>query len=280
MLQSALAAGICAFLAASLGCWAALIRRRSAGRPLVRPAPASEAPWGFADLLVVVVLLSMFESFALAHVRARFEVAPGSGMTDWDVETRAAFLGANSLAGLAAIFLSVGWLRLRYQLPLRELGIGSAVAELDPELAADSQPLTSQGPKQERARSAAALAVLRTDVAIGSVAFFAVAPLVFGTQWLLSQFFESTHPLLELLKENPAPRFFAVSAFSAVLVAPLIEEFVFRVLLQGWIERFSGPELDPVRIVFGGRSGVVRDSADPGSGIGSPPATVRCRPAE
>ena len=118
------------------------------------------------------------------------------------------------------------------------MGIGPAVAELDSaprhRLTAAHQP----GTQAEAFSAAAALAALRTDVAIGSVAFFAVAPLVFGIQWLLSQFFESTHPLLELLKENPAPRFFAVSVFSAVLVAPLVEEFVFRVLLQGWIERF------------------------------------------
>ena len=160
------------------------------------------------------------------------------------------------------------------------MGIGSAVAEIESDPASDSQPLSSKGSKEERSRSAAALAALRTDVAIGSVAFFAVAPLVFGIQWLLSQFFKSEHPLLELLKENPAPRFFALSAFSAVLVAPLIEEFVFRVLLQGWIERFCGPaRRSPANRVWGMVGSRRRFSGfrpwDRKSSV-----LVRCRPAE
>jgi len=46
---------------------------------------------------------------------------------------------------------------------------------------------------------------------------------------------ELAHPAEQLLRTNH-PGAIAVSVVLAVVVAPLIEEFIFRVLLQGWLE--------------------------------------------
>ncbi len=39
--------------------------------------------------------------------------------------------------------------------------------------------------------------------------------------------------------QHPDPLFFLVSAFAAVLVAPFAEEYLFRGLLQGWLENIA-----------------------------------------
>ncbi|MEO8497215.1 MAG: JDVT-CTERM system glutamic-type intramembrane protease, partial [Planctomycetota bacterium] len=48
---------------------------------------------------------------------------------------------------------------------------------------------------------------------------------------------ESHHPLLELLKQDTTGKLFGVVTLLAVVVAPISEEYFFRVLLQGWLER-------------------------------------------
>ena len=77
------------------------------------------------------------------------------------------------------------------------------------------------------------------DVALGVVAFLLVGPLVFMLQFIFVTLFEwkSEHPLLETLKEDATGGTFAAVAILAVVVAPVSEEFFFRVLLQGWLER-------------------------------------------
>jgi hypothetical protein len=66
-----------------------------------------------------------------------------------------------------------------------------------------------------------------------------LAPVVYAIMLVLVQWFPSEHPLIRLVKEHPDPWFFALSSFSAVLVAPIVEEFLFRVLLQGWLETLT-----------------------------------------
>lgn len=82
---------------------------------------------------------------------------------------------------------------------------------------------------------------LPRDIVYGAVGFLASAPLVYGIQ----QFFidvvkiQYEHPLLEALKEKKDPATIAIVTFTAVVAAPLVEEFFFRVLLQGWLEKLD-----------------------------------------
>ncbi len=77
------------------------------------------------------------------------------------------------------------------------------------------------------------------DLFIGAYAFLVLAPLTFAIQYVFVYVFglESHHPLIELLKEDSTGRLFGVVTLLAVVVAPISEEFFFRVLLQGWLER-------------------------------------------
>jgi len=49
------------------------------------------------------------------------------------------------------------------------------------------------------------------------------------------------HPLLKLLQAEPGGAALAWVVVSAVLLAPLLEELLYRVILQGWLETRIGP---------------------------------------
>jgi membrane protease YdiL (CAAX protease family) len=80
---------------------------------------------------------------------------------------------------------------------------------------------------------------LASDVALGCVAFCMLAPPVLALQAVLTQWFPYEHLLIVSLREHMTTSLFVVGFFVAVVVAPLFEEFFFRVLLQGWLERFG-----------------------------------------
>lgn len=75
----------------------------------------------------------------------------------------------------------------------------------------------------------------RHDVAAGVIGFlFVLAPVSILYVMLKP---EELHPLVELVQRRPAQLW--LIGFCAVVVAPLVEEFFFRVLLQGWLERWE-----------------------------------------
>jgi len=66
---------------------------------------------------------------------------------------------------------------------------------------------------------------------------------------------ETAHPIVQLIEQGKtlSPAFLVVAFLTLVIVAPLIEEFLFRLLLQGWLEaklcQFRVPSASGVAIV-------------------------------
>lgn len=52
---------------------------------------------------------------------------------------------------------------------------------------------------------------------------------------------ETLHPLLQLLRSNPGLGVIGWIFLSAIVIAPLFEELIYRVLLQSWLEGFLSP---------------------------------------
>ena len=79
----------------------------------------------------------------------------------------------------------------------------------------------------------------RQDLTLGLVAFIMlVVPMLsihYLAQWVFPT--EETHPFIEMVLQNPRPIYLAPIIVAAVIVAPVVEEFMFRVFLQGWLER-------------------------------------------
>jgi membrane protease YdiL (CAAX protease family) len=77
------------------------------------------------------------------------------------------------------------------------------------------------------------------NVLIGMVAFPMIAVPVYFLQamivWLGGWAYQ--HPLIEMLQQKPDFGLFVLLAMSACVVAPLSEEWFFRVIFQGWLER-------------------------------------------
>lgn len=85
---------------------------------------------------------------------------------------------------------------------------------------------------------------LSRDVTTGVLGFVTIAPVVFAIQGLLRLWFKGDHPVVELLQAMRDPLTLASVFLGVVVVAPLVEELLFRVLLQGWLERLFCEPLD------------------------------------
>jgi membrane protease YdiL (CAAX protease family) len=88
-----------------------------------------------------------------------------------------------------------------------------------------------------------------SDLRVGLAAFLATSSPVFLLQFMLSKLFRPTsHPLVTMLSEDHTAVNFVAATIAAVVAAPVVEELLFRVLLQGWLEKLSMPTepIDPL----------------------------------
>ncbi len=76
------------------------------------------------------------------------------------------------------------------------------------------------------------------DLATGLWLFLAASVPVLLVQLYFTNYLEieSKHPLLELTRQRSGLGILVLATIAAVGIAPWFEEFVFRVLLQGWLE--------------------------------------------
>ena len=83
------------------------------------------------------------------------------------------------------------------------------------------------------------------DVKIGIVAWLAALVPVYGTQILLVLMFgqPSEHPLIQMVAKDQDGMILVAAFFAAVLFAPVCEEITFRLLLQGWLEKWEDRRL-------------------------------------
>ncbi|HTN76424.1 MAG TPA: CPBP family intramembrane glutamic endopeptidase, partial [Pirellulaceae bacterium] len=65
-------------------------------------------------------------------------------------------------------------------------------------------------------------------------------PPVYLIQVVLVQLFPKFHPLIEQLRKTPDATLLIATGLTVTLVAPLCEEYLFRGLLQGWLESLRG----------------------------------------
>ena len=80
------------------------------------------------------------------------------------------------------------------------------------------------------------------DIAAGLLMLLAITPPLLIMAGVLNQIVPYHHPILDFLAAEQGPWALMLTATSAVIVAPLAEEFFFRGVLQGWLERVK-PEL-------------------------------------
>ena len=85
------------------------------------------------------------------------------------------------------------------------------------------------------------LAQLGRDIFLGGFACLAFLLPIYLVQLVLANLLPSDqqHQVIEMLQENYSPQLLQVAWAMAVFSAPIYEEFVFRLLFQGWLEKWE-----------------------------------------
>ncbi len=205
------------FIAISLTCvalWNYIFAQVSAGREIVTYAPRCCVPWTGRDVgLTAVIWLGMqilctlpftLESKAPAHA-ADTQVAESDSEASALEKHPFGLMVAVSLGNIVAVGAACLWLRSR---------------------GADNHDLGFLPVRGGR------------DLQLGVSGFAAASMPVFLIQIVLVQYFEipAKHAVSDIFQAQPGMLTLLATAFSAVVVAPLAEEFLFRVVLQGWLE--------------------------------------------
>jgi membrane protease YdiL (CAAX protease family) len=109
------------------------------------------------------------------------------------------------LSQFCATLIAIGWLALRTGASLENLGFG--------------------------------LRSWRRDLPAGLIAAALIVAPVLTLNAVLQHYWPSEHPLITWVRESPQA--LAVASILAVLLAPVSEEFMFRVVLQGGLEKLE-----------------------------------------
>lgn len=208
--------------------WVAAFRQLQDGEPLVPSEYQDNVPWGLADLAIVMLVVSTTMGAGV------YSIAKMVGIENPDLtkmiqakDQGPLFLIFGSASILATI-LTFAWLIARYRIPLLR---------------------TSH---------------FRSDLEIAMRWFVMLIVPVLLIQLVLTQFFESQHPLTEMLRLTKNPSLLPIAAFVTMISAPIFEETFFRFLIQGWLEKLQvtasrmkiglGSKADTDAVLFGGHS--------------------------
>jgi membrane protease YdiL (CAAX protease family) len=93
----------------------------------------------------------------------------------------------------------------------------------------------------------------RRGLKLGAIAFVMWVPVVWIVQTVLVMFIEYSHPSFERIKDANQVRTIIDTWISAVIVAPVVEEILFRGIIQGWLQRWrSDARANPNALILGG----------------------------
>jgi membrane protease YdiL (CAAX protease family) len=238
--QSLVTFGVLLALLTAFRLWLRAFGRLRAGQRILPHEPRRLAPWGLVDVLGTVVLLVVLQTAALGCLPRDQRPAAGIALEAMQPNQRIGVLLASVVSELAAAAISLAAVKLRSRASWLDVGFD--------------------------------VRKIAADVRLGGAAFLMLAPPVYLIQMTLVYWFPSQHPLIVAIKKDPDPLFLMLSGFTAVIVAPLAEEYFFRVLLQGWCERIAAAGADLLSLFLGGAAspGSQPTAATPGKTIASP----------
>lgn len=193
------------------------------GKPMVPWEPRRPVPWGFFDLLIAMALvigaaiISAKAFQVIGWLPARFDVAKATPH-----QTALLLLadGGSRLLVMPLLLWLIAW---RTGAKLSDFGIVPGK--------------------------------FWYDVKLGVGAFTMLIPLVFIIQAILTRYQKYEHELLNVLHAMPGWLWVVGMVFVAGISAPIAEEILFRLLLQGWTEKFFGFRGPTHELVLGAMRG-------------------------
>jgi membrane protease YdiL (CAAX protease family) len=222
-------------------CWGFAAVKLFRGQPLLAYEPRRPVPWGLIDLVLMVLVLVLL-MYASAHfLKGQFVRGEGAERPPMTLQQNMLLIWADTAMKVGTMLIVTPIIMLRTGCTWRDMGVVP----------------------REAGR----------DIAIGLAAFCMLAPIVFAIQAALTQIQPYKHPIIEMLTNTPDVPFFALLCFSAVILAPLSEEWAFRVLLQGWLERVMTHTGNPFYLLAGGIAPaepmVIDDAMQPQTTVGN-----------
>jgi len=200
--------------------------------PIVPREPRRDAPWGLLDILLALALyvLLSIAGVTLFPVERAAEFAVAVAQPTAEPRTQLSLNGWRTMitidsgAKLIAVIFMTAFLAWRVRATATDLGW--------------------------------TLAHFHYDVQLGCLTFLAIYMPMMGLQILLVYGLEwkYEHHLIMSVTETKDQLLFALAAIAAAVVAPLAEEFYFRGLLQGWLEKIISGRATEKQVVIGGQS--------------------------
>ncbi len=202
---------LAALAAASLVAWLRIGGKLLRGESIVPHEPHGAVAWGGLEAVVPLVLIVLFQSAGQQLVLSAFGIdADGTvKLADLPPRVTAASLAATGVSTLLAVAAAALLFARRGARRPRDFG-----------LALDGRTLAY-------------------DVRLAFTAFVTALAPVFVLQAILIRLFPTQHVVLELLQKQPTLEMALAAGFTAVLAAPIAEEFAFRLALQGWLEKLE-----------------------------------------
>jgi membrane protease YdiL (CAAX protease family) len=214
---------------ASVALWSHIFALRSAGRELLPYERRNSVPWGGRDVALVALAVIVLPSICAWFFQPREQQSePAAAVEPLDAaetsaqeastaptgddETQApelktarkfATIISGAVGSLLALGVAGAWLQKR----------GAGLDDLG------FNPLHTA-----------------VDIKWGIAGFVAASIPVFVIQFALVHLIPYTHPVGDIFQAQPGVAMLVATAILAVVVAPLTEEFFFRVVLQGWLE--------------------------------------------
>jgi membrane protease YdiL (CAAX protease family) len=197
----------------SIGAWIAVGRRRAvAGQPLLEPQAQREPFWSLAEFIVCFGLwlvcslaaLATAQRYLAGRIPAAETAEAGQRLSATTEGITALHLGG-SVASLVVLVSLLAWMGLSRRELFERWGLW---------------PRWS-------------------DLRLGMIASLFILPPVLLLGTLVGTVVEYEHPTLDAIEANPTVTVFLALTFSAVIVAPLFEEFMFRALLQGGLQKIA-----------------------------------------
>jgi membrane protease YdiL (CAAX protease family) len=190
------------------------------GPPLIAWQPRRSVPWGLVDLIGILLIFVAASAVASFVLRQWTQMPPGGDLQKLTLDQRQLLTAANMAVSLIVLAIGLALITIRVGASWRDFGWS----------------LEGAGRNLQR----------------GLIGFVMLAPPVYALQGVLVYFWKpSAHPLMEMFKGSPNIAFFATLVAAAVVVAPLTEEMLFRILLQGWLERACGGRRSAQEVLFG-----------------------------
>ncbi len=198
--------------------WYVVINRQLRGLDAVPYEDRQPVPWGAdgAALAVMAVVLAAITFFATDVASDPPEIdSPHSDPLAIQLEDTPkidlSVAGQYAVTSALLVVLMIGWQRMQVCANWTDFGLPTSVKQIG------------------------------KDAGLGLMTFAAALLPVYAVQFLLVSLLgaPTSHQVLEDLMNDPSGTMLMVAALMAVVVAPLFEEFSFRIMLQGWLEKIA-----------------------------------------